>query len=234
MRPFNYLKLLPAAALAISLSAELNAAQRLKLKQLEQIHGEVGIGELNRIAVTNDRIAELFAPSSLQLTFDEEAGQAFVQPTVIGPISISIKTESGIYQDMLLTSKAIPAQTIVIEGKGAPQEIVIYEQERSYVDLLTSMLKAMASGKDGHWNVKKRNKVIERWKDLSMNEIKAYEGRRFHGEVYELKNRSKRALHLSEKNFLETSDTAAIGLSSRQLLPGESGFLYRVKRHDKH
>jgi len=218
-------------------ATELDAAQLLKLNQLERIHANVGFNELNRIAVKEGRIADIFANTNLNFTFDEEAGQIFVQPIKKGAISFSIKTESGLYQDILLTSQSIPSQTIILEGDTplASPEIVIFEQERSYVDLISKLIKAMAIGEEDHlWQVSEINEPLNRWRDLKITHLKHYQGHRFHGEILKIENSSKRTKHLTEKNFLESSDVVAIALSKKALLPGEQGYLFKVVRNDKY
>ena len=77
---------------------------------------------MNRIAFSNDRIAQVFGDEeAYTLQSDETRGQIFLKPTEANgdkPISITLTTEQNVVQDMELTPQKISTATIILKSEG--------------------------------------------------------------------------------------------------------------------
>ena len=222
--------------LLICFAPPLFAGQVLEMKPYETLNAKVGFNELNRVAVKGGRISDVVASGDINFQFDEDSGQIFVQPVKKGSITISLKTESGIYQDILLSSLEIPSQTILLTGDiGKIHEAVVhFEKERSYIDIITKIMKGLVSGDNPYgWSVNRDEVDIPKWFDMPMKRISFLKGHRFDGEVLQLSNQTNSVKYLTEKNFHDSNHIVAIGLSKKHLLPGEDMLIYRVHRDDK-
>lgn len=78
----------------------------------------IALDDFNRIEFIHDRIEQVFGRHQLyELELDEKNGQVFIKPHQLTPmIALTITTESGRTQDLLLMPKVIQAQTIRIEA----------------------------------------------------------------------------------------------------------------------
>ena len=78
---------------------------------------------MNRIAVANDRITQIFGDEgTFESQNDENTGQVFLKPTAEnGPKSLSITliTEQGITQDLTLKPTAKSATTLILKNNAA-------------------------------------------------------------------------------------------------------------------
>lgn len=230
------MRILMLLSFCVLFSFQSFATQTLKIKPFETLHAKIGFNELNRIVLKEGRISDVISKGQAQFQFDEEAGQIFVQPTQKGTLALSLKTESGQYQDLHLTVLEIPSQVIVLTGGEAKVEeaVIQFEKERSYVDMVTQLIKAMASGENSYgWAVSKKIQPIQKWSDMDLKRIQFFKGHRFDGEVLKITNDSQDSKYLTEKNFFDSNAVVAIGLSEKMLLPNQTGYIYRVLRNDK-
>lgn len=110
--------------LAASVSPE-QASQTLKLSENKRIEASICGTSMNRIAVSNDRITQLFGDEgTFESQNDETTGQIFLKPTLEnGPknLSLTLITEQGITQDLTLTPDAQSAKTLILTRDPADQ-----------------------------------------------------------------------------------------------------------------
>jgi TraK protein len=112
---FSYFRLiLPILVLFLGSS---QASQTLTLSENKRLEIAISADSMNRIAVTNDRIAQVFGDEGTFVSqADEHTGQLFIKPSPENgtkPLSIAFITENGITQDLTLKPTAKSATTTV-------------------------------------------------------------------------------------------------------------------------
>lgn len=102
-------------------SEQTNADTRvhvLKMAENKRIEASICADSMNRIAVTNDRITQIFGDEgTFESQNDEATGQVFLKPTVENGsknLSLTLITEQGVTQDLTLKPTAKSAKTLVL------------------------------------------------------------------------------------------------------------------------
>jgi hypothetical protein len=92
----------------------------ITMNQEQRIKGNIAADALNRIAVVNDRIIQVFGDQdAYELVIDETIGQVFIKPTEANgnkPLSLSFVTASYTTQDLLLTPTSMDAATLLFRN----------------------------------------------------------------------------------------------------------------------
>jgi len=92
--------------------------QILKMPGNKRIEASICADSMNRIAVTNDRITQIFGDEgTFESQNDEATGQVFLKPTVENGsknLSLTLITEQGVTQDLTLKPIAKSARTLVL------------------------------------------------------------------------------------------------------------------------
>lgn len=232
MRP-NLFGLFPLIPLLL-LSAPSQALQTYPISQ-QKIAANISSHQLNRIAVENDRIAQIFGMTGRFVAeTDEVQGQVFIRPSDSNakkPLNVTLITESGLTQDLLLTPLNIDAETILLKGGNADKEEASrWEQASPYKETLVALIQAMTQGHALQgFGIAVVNQPLALRRDLQLTRTKLYKGDKLEGSVYELKNLSSQTLMLCEKRFQYEKRILAIALRRHQLKPGESTTLFMVK-----
>jgi len=90
----------------------------LKMAGNKRIEASICADSMNRIAVTNDRITQIFGDEgTFESQNDEATGQVFLKPTVengFKNLSLTLITEQGVTQDLTLKPTAKSAKTLVL------------------------------------------------------------------------------------------------------------------------
>ena len=104
-----------------SLSAQASYApssESLKLAENKRIEASICADSMNRIAVVNDRITQIFGDEgTFESQNDETTGQVFLKPTAENGsknLSLTLITEQGITQDLTLIPIEKSAKTIIL------------------------------------------------------------------------------------------------------------------------
>lgn len=94
-------------------------AQMRNITPDSRVHFKISLHDLNRIEVKNDRIAQVFGKSGAFLVEqDLENGQLYLKPTPQNgrrPLSVTLTTEKGQVQDLLLTPYDVPGETLILK-----------------------------------------------------------------------------------------------------------------------
>ncbi len=90
----------------------------LTIAEDQRLEAQIG-NAMNRLAVVNDRIVNIFGEEEA-FTFqsDEHTGQVFIKPTPENgnkPITITLVTENGVTQDLTLIPSRTKATTIILK-----------------------------------------------------------------------------------------------------------------------
>ena len=109
--PLLVLNLLSTEGFAASQTILINSDKRLK--------AVISFDSMNRLAVANDRITQIFGDhEAYEVQTEENTGQLFLKPTLENgkkPLSVTLITESGLTQDMTLEPVERDAATVILK-----------------------------------------------------------------------------------------------------------------------
>jgi type-F conjugative transfer system secretin TraK len=101
------------------------AQQTLSVSPNKRVEATIAKDAMNRLALENDRIAQVFGDEGTFVSqTDEATGQLFIKPTPENgdkPLSLTLISENGLTQDLLLKPSASEPQTIVLQGMIVPK-----------------------------------------------------------------------------------------------------------------
>lgn len=102
-------------------------SQLIKLSENKRIEASICANSMNRIAVANDRITQLFGDDgTFESQNDETTGQIFIKPTIENGsknLSLTLITEQGITQDLTLKPDTTSAKTLILIRDSADQTL---------------------------------------------------------------------------------------------------------------
>ena len=112
------------------LSLEICAAsQTLAMHPDKRIKAVIACDSMNRIAVENDRITQIFGDNeAYEVLLEENTGQLFLKPTSENgkkPLSVTLITENGLTQDMSLQPEEREATTLILKNTGLATAIAM-------------------------------------------------------------------------------------------------------------
>lgn len=215
------------------------AMQLKELSPYQKVNIVVSSYEFNRIAVENDRISNVFAMKDhFHIETDEQNGQIFVEVKDQGSsdvASLSIVTEKGVTQDISLTAKHIPAETILFKsaGTGLDRDGITINGELKELhnenEQMTVLIKSMIQNQrlEGYHIRHHYDSADKFIGQITVKLETIYEGN-FIGEVYQVTNSSDKPLVLVEQDFYNGNKIKMILLSKRNLEAGEKCYLYVV------
>ena len=233
----NKLKLFLSILLFAVTEVVLALNQTLLMNESERLEADISLNVMNRIAVTNDRIVNIFGDEGLFVTqADEETGQVFIKPTSdngLKPLSISLTTENGFTQDLQLNPVEGNATTLILKSpqkitQQSPQELLLPGFSENHAESQTNqwiaVMKQAVLGllPESSLNFSKAQRHLE---GLQSKPEKSYQSGKFLVQVWSLKNLNDTNQELLERNFYKPGDLA-ISLEKRVLAPKETGFLY--------
>lgn len=112
-----------AFTFVLCLDAASSSSQSLSMNPDKRIKAYISNDSMNRIAVANDRITQIFGDSeAYEAQTEESTGQVFLKPTVENAnksLAITLITESGAIQDMTLEPSTRDAATIILKNSIA-------------------------------------------------------------------------------------------------------------------
>ena len=114
-----------ALSLAFALMQSVNTqaspeqtSEVLKLSSNKRIEASICADSMNRLAVSNDRITQIFGDEgTFESQNDDATGQVFLKPTTENgskSLSLTLITEQGITQDLTLKPIAKTAKTLIL------------------------------------------------------------------------------------------------------------------------
>ncbi len=113
--PLILLELLSVKTYAASQTLVMNPDKRLK--------AVISCDSMNRLAVANDRITQIFGDNdAYEVQTEESTGQLFLKPTAENgkkALSVTLITENGATQDMVLQPQEREATTVILKNGGA-------------------------------------------------------------------------------------------------------------------
>ncbi len=115
----NLLLLLALNPLNVPLDATSQTIATNPDKRLKAI---ISADSMNRLAVANDRITQIFGDQeAYEVQTEESTGQLFLKPSLENgkkPLSVTLITENGLTQDMTLEPVERDAATVILKNAG--------------------------------------------------------------------------------------------------------------------
>ncbi len=210
----------------------LSAHQVLKLDSSKRIVAKIGKDSMNRISIENDRIFQVFGDAECyEIQTEERTGQIFIKPTQENgtkPLSMTLITENGMTQDLKLIPSFDTASSLVLQGEKIPvknSSLTPQENLMKSIKLVATEKAILIHEKTISHDEKKPSHIF--FNKVSLTFLGTYQSGDYRGYKYKVKNRTKKVLHLCEKDFF-TRDEKAIALKKTTLQVGESTLLYIV------
>lgn len=240
------------AVLALSLGSS-QASQILTLSENKRLEIAISADSMNRIAVTNDRIAQVFGDEGTFVSqADEHTGQIFIKPSPENgtkPLSITVITENGVTQDLTLKPTAKSATTTVFNtrtfntsffntnifknvSKQGPfstinPDIESLQKVLPFQEELLLIMRQLVGGqlmeREGEDN---HNRSTP--EGFKLEHTKSYQAGSYKGQVLSVQNTTSTAIELLEKSFYCAGDLA-LSFERRILMPGEKTHLFVVR-----
>ncbi len=219
------------------------ANQILPLSENKRIEIAISADSMNRIAVLNDRISQVFGDEGAFVSqADENTGQLFIKPSPENgtkPLSMTFITENGITQDLTLKPTAKSATTTVFNTsvfKNATKSNAFKEsinpmgktlqKTLPFQEQLLLVMKQLVGGqlieKEGD-NSNRSNP-----EGYQLEPIKSYQAGPYSAQVFSVQNITPTPIELLEKSFYQAGDLA-LSFEKRVLLPGTKTQLFVVR-----
>lgn len=236
-------------------SGEAGTSQNLAMNSDKRIKAHISNDSMNRIAVVNDRITQVFGDSeAFESQTEESTGQIFIKPTIENAnkaLAITLITESGATQDMTLEPSTRDAATIILKNISSPslpsQGVGNFPgptglmptaygmgqggghtsgySSPSFQEQVIQAMKLLRDGQVPIIEVEDFSRTGPKGVELGL--ITAYMVGSFKGYKIEMKNTSGASLELLEKDFYQTGDVAMF-FDKRFVNTGESTIFYVV------
>jgi len=239
--------------LVLSLGSS-QASQVLTLSENQRLEIVISADSMNRIAVTNDRIAQVFGDEGTFVNqADEHTGQLFIKPSPENgtkPLSITLITENGITQDLILKPTAKNATTTVFSTRAFNTSIFntgvfknaskpsafngtinpmgeTLQKSLPFQEHLLLIMVQLVGGQlvesEGEGNHDRSSP-----EGYKLELIKSYQAGPYSATVFSVQNTTSTAIELLEKSFYCAGDLA-LSFKKRVLLPGEKTQLFVVR-----
>ncbi|MFZ4077669.1 MAG: TraK domain-containing protein, partial [Legionellaceae bacterium] len=116
--------LIPLLALELLSVKGFAASQTISINPDKRLKAVISSDSMNRLAVANDRITQIFGDhDAYEVQTEESTGQAFLKPTLENgkkPLAITLITENGLTQDMTLEPVERDAATVILKSTTPP------------------------------------------------------------------------------------------------------------------
>lgn len=229
------------------MATPLRALQTYPLVDHQKTELEISKTELNRIAVSGDRIQQVFGAEGLfDVQTDDEGGQIFLKLNSgihipnSKSITVTLITEDGLTQDLKLIPQTIDSQSILFKPYVKGPEVLLAEKATENMESsVLSLMKAMVRNEELNGFTKASCESssfvapkIEALENLKTDCLSAYLGERLQGRRYSLINQGTTPVHLKEEDFAGPEDLA-LTLAKSTLHPQETITFYIISRRPK-
>ncbi len=228
-----------AALMVCLLSGTVMAhTQVLTFAENQRLEARIGLEVMNRLAVANDRILNIFGDEGTFVTqSDEQSGQVFIKVSPENgdkPLALTLITENGITQDLKLIPTQTEASTVILKSakplvmQGTPAEKLLPGFGRSESPV-GSWIQALKQGVLGELSEvqEKGHPPLRSQKGFDIRYQRSYEAGPLRVQVWHLKNTTAFYQECFEQAFYQSGDKA-LSLEKRLLEPKEQTLLYIV------
>lgn len=212
--------------------------QELVMDESRAIDVDVSRDGLSSVSVKGDRIKEVLGLSEeVSVEKDESNGLLFLRG-VKNKENITILTEGGEMQDVVLKPSSKGSTRIILTMKQPFEQSthptshttplssqpVLNPASIHLQDMIISLMKQVHLGAGSPMtSVNRASK-----EGFSLTPIRFVSDQQWRAEVYEVKNLNDNTTHVLEKDFYERGDVA-ISLSKRQVKAGDTFYVYVVR-----
>ena len=245
---WNNLKKLSSLSLILAFMAILGgisqASQVLPLSE-NRVDVVISPDSMNRIAVVNDRISQVFGDEGTFVTqADEHTGQVFIKPSPengVKPLSITFITENGSTQDLTLKPTASKATTTIFKNTSqasvkttSPSGLMtmgsiesLAERSLPIQEQLLMVMRQLVGGQLAEGAGE--NLVRSNPDGYQLEHQKSYLSGSYVAHVFSVQNITSTAIELLEKSFYQSGDLA-LSFQKRILMPGAKTQFFVVRR----
>ncbi len=181
--------------------------------------------EPNLITVDGRKIRRIYGAEGLfTIKPEPDTGAAWIKPTSDKPMmSAYITDEDGQHYKLLLKVEDIPAETIIIKGRGTSSGYLAMSKknEPRNDDILNTTV-ALLNG-DGDSKLD----TIPLWKGTRFELVKVFELRGIRGETYVLTNLSDKQIIMDEREFYRNG-VQSVAIENATLEAGKSTRIFVV------
>jgi conjugal transfer pilus assembly protein TraK len=181
--------------------------------------------EPNLITVDGRKIRRIYGAEGLfTIKPEPDTGAAWIKPTSDKPMmSAYITDEDGQHYKLLLKVEDIPAETIIIKGRGTSSGYLAMSKknEPRNDDILNTTV-ALFNG-DGD----SKHDTIPLWKGTRFELVKVFELRGIRGETYVLTNLSDKQIIMDEREFYRNG-VQSVAIENSTLEAGQSTRIFIV------
>ena len=181
--------------------------------------------EPNLITVDGRKIRRIYGAEGLfTIKPEPDTGAAWIKPTSDKPMmSAYITDEDGQHYKLLLKVEDIPAETIIIKGRGTSSGYLAMSKknEPRNDDILNTTV-ALLNG-DGDSKLD----TIPLWKGTRFELVKVFELRGIRGETYVLTNLSDKPIIMDEREFYRNG-VQSVAIENSNLEAGKSTRIFIV------
>ena len=219
-------------AIALFLASNALALQMKEMIQDQRLQFKISLYDLNRIEVRGDRINQVFGNGgAFVVDHDSDKGHLYIKPSPTNgrrPISLSITTERGAVQDLILTPFDIPSETVLLKSAyRAPNK----QGKHIVLGFMKDLVQGVVQSK---YEVDHGVEDMPLWDSIETKRITTYKSGALYGEILSFKNEGEDPLTLHETHFItmgeETNTVLAIGLEKYEVGPGDITKIYRVMK----
>lgn len=221
-------KIFLVSALLIS-SIQCDAAQILfQGSPTESTTAIVSRNEPNLITVEGRKIRRIYgAEGMFTITPEADTGSAWLKPLVDKPaMSAYITDEDGQHYKLLLKVEDIPAETIIVKGRGVGTASLMNKKNEPRNDEILNTVVALFNDEGDE-----KHEQIPLWKGTYFELVRAVDLRGIHGEKFELKNTSDKNIVMDEREFYKNG-VLAVTIENPTLLPSESTQIIVISEAD--
>lgn len=212
------------------------AKQTLLVRPEQTVRANIIGSDLNRIYVTDDRIAEyVTANGSLDVKTDEEKGELYLKtknPEDLSTINLFITTEKGYRFNLLLSPKAKAAQTIELklQQQIGKKTNIFANNDVSYEGKLVELMRAMYNDEQlAEYEVNNKRQTMPKINGLSITRVKSFSNGEWVGEKLTVKNTKKTAIELQQQMF-NKAGVIAIGILTTELSPKATTSVFVIRK----
>jgi len=225
-------------------------SQVLVMVENKRLEASICPDSMNRLAVTNDRIVQVFGDEgAFESQSEENTGQVFIKPTAensIKPLSLTLITEQGKTQDLSLKPTAKTATTLILKASDKPSKplsvdgsaessgggklhdpSLVTAKNLPIQEQLLNLLKQAVGERLSLKEMIPPSRPSP--EGYSMTPYQSFRGGDYVVHTFHLENTTSTAIDLTEKAFYQPGDLA-ISIKGRVLEPHAKTVLYVVCR----
>lgn len=226
--------------------------QVLMMAENKRLEASICPDSMNRVAVANDRIVQVFGDEgAFESQSEENTGQVFIKPTAensIKSLSLTLITEQGKTQDLSLKPTAKTATTLILKGSDKTPKSpgsdgpASSDKAKFFGPSLTleknmsiqeHMLKVLKQAVAGRLPLRESGPPARPSPEgFLLIPYQSFQGEDYVVHAFHLENTTTTAIDLQEKTFYQAGDLA-LSLQNRVLKSHAKTLFYVVCRDER-